>query len=572
MKVLNYANSKAIAGTLQHITWATGDLVGSDGKIRITLPDENGGQQMVFDLVGSFFTSGTDYAITGKNSLGQISLCATSIGKGGTLNLGSNTYELYPLGNSKGLLIKKIYSSESSDCLNSEPETPSIPAGYCEDNCGSGVLDVLYMITPTAQQWLNDTYGIFGGWFTYLEAMEFNLALANSQIVGKRARFRFIDYTPAFPFGVGGNIINNDCGDLNDPVNGMPSHAVLTLQQYGADVGIVLVNIPFNGNGDGYGLGNATSDTDPAFTGGKFACVQSYAIDRATYTHELGHHFGCKHGYDGNTSPACANGKRLQSNTTGTMMASGVSVRIPYFSNPDVNYPDTGESTGETGTRDNAAQIDGAFCIVASNNPPTYFGATYTHSSQIGFGCPFTATASVDPGVQELPSIGLIFDCLGPYTYQWSWSPTYLGTYTAIGSNSPNLSLPSPPNCPKFYLKLRVTTGSCEVQHLKLIFCEPNSACVRSNEQVLEDDMMSKGYKIIPNPAFDKIRIQLSDFGAVENITAISATGLVTKLVNPTEFSDGELTCDVSGFSPGLWFLKIKGKEKDVSLKLAIVR
>lgn len=51
--------------------------------------------------------------------------------------------------------------------------------------------------------------------------------------------------------------------------------------------------------------------------------------------------------------------------------------RIQHFSNPDVLF--AGQATGIDGTRNNAAQIRGAFCEVANNNTPVIFSAHFEH-------------------------------------------------------------------------------------------------------------------------------------------------------------------------------------------------
>ncbi len=571
-KVVTFASNIAQTGSLQYISWATSDVVGSDAKIRITLPNENGGQQMEFDLVGSFFTSETDYVVSGKCSFGQIAIYVTSLGKGATIDLGPSRYEIFPLGDTKGVSIKRDTTVNVGTCDNAEPTEEQNPLGFCETDCGDSYIDVLYMITPEAKLWYQNQYGIFWPVFLYTEAMSFNMGLTNSSVLNKRARFRFIDYIPAFPLGVNGAKLGEDCGKLNNDVNGQPSDAVLTLQQYGADVGILVVNLPFNDQNIGYGFATSNS-TSATNSYERFSCIQAFAVGQYHYAHELAHQIGCQHGTDiGGPSPGCPNGKFLEQNNRVTIVAKGA-LRIPNFSNPVIDY--MGELTGQLHVRDNAAQLRGAFCEIANNNSPTYFGASYVYYPEVKLGCPFSATATVDPGVQEIPGSSMLYDCPGPYNYQWSWTSNLLSPFQTIGTNSPNLELSSPPNCPIFYLKVRVTTPSgCEVVQIQLITCQPSfpsTSCSRSSEAEIYSHNY-ENYQIIPNPARDNINVVLNDFNTVSSITAVGANGALVANLNPLSFENGLLNCDVSNLPSGLWFLNIKGPEKTVVLKLAIGR
>ncbi len=65
-----------------------------------------------------------------------------------------------------------------------------------------------------------------------------------------------------------------------------------------------------------------------------------------------------------------------------------------------------------------------------------------------------------------------------------------------------------------------------------------------------------------------KVLLAKSEVGMME----FNTQGVITPSLIPVSFENGELTCDVSQLATGLWFLNLKGLEKNVVLKLAIVR
>jgi hypothetical protein len=498
-KVLNYVTSQPRLGDVQHIAWAMESLFDSNGKITIALPGENDGQPISFEVTGSHFANETDYAVYGKAEQGEIALYVTSQGRGGSITLVNSTYVLYPLGNTKGVLIKTNPSEgEGGTCATDQ--TPPEVAGYCEDDCGNDVLDVLVMVTPDAQQWLNDNYGLFGLWFLFVETNNINGAFINSIVSNKRVRVNIISYTPEFAWT---GLIGSDMTNFLNSVT-----AQQLAQDNGADIRVMLNNQDYGGVAGAI----PTIQLDPVTTN-KVAIVRVPFIGPIRYTlaHEVAHHFGCWH-----SSPlmsGCRNGKNLLNGKNTIMANAANNTRIQHFSNPDVFFG--GESTGELNIRDNAAQIRGALCEVANNNSPVWFSTDYTHTSVtsgITLDCPFTATANVQPGMQEI--WGNLWNCGTNYTYQWSWSTNNV-TYTNFGTNSPTLNLSAAPNCPFFYLRLTVSTPvGCSVTATKLLFCSQGLAC-RSSGQGDEETPVSvlvEHDRIYPNRAQDRFSVSLEDF------------------------------------------------------------
>jgi Secretion system C-terminal sorting domain/Metallo-peptidase family M12B Reprolysin-like len=555
-KVLNFANNLPHIGNVEHINWLNDQIVGSDGKIRITLPGENGGQPIVFDFLDSYFASETEYAVFGRSSLGEIAVYVTPQGKGGTIDLANSAYAFFPLGANKGLLIKGSPGNSSEVCgVDNSFQTPAIPT-YCDTDCDRSLLDVLAMVTPGASQWLYDNFGIFGLNFLFQETVNINGALINSNVTNKRVRVQIIDYTPTFQLT---NDMENDIITLSASPD-----AQQVLQSSGADVGVLLTYEPAYFP---YGIANSL---DPTSTN-KFCIAQVEQIGYSHYTfaHEVAHQIGCMHSDQVNpNNPTCPHGKNLISGKKTMMAVPSVDfAKILHFSNPNVFY--NNESTGSS-VRNNAAQIRGAMCEVANNNNPVLFSVDFSHTPA-SVGCPFTATANITNGLQQINQF--LWNCGTNYTYQWAWS-TNNTTWLNFGSNSPILDLPaSPPACPVFWLRLTVTTPiGCNKVYKKLLVCD-NLPCVLIREDhIFQETEVFEYNRVIPNPADNSIEVLLEHITEVNNVMAINSQGELAQDLKILDFSNGKLQCDVSGLPSGIWFLNINGSEKNVVLKFVIAR
>ncbi len=106
-KVIATATSSANPGSLLYILWSE-NLVDNNGNITVTLPTENGGQPITFQVIGFSSQNVNEYNITGKSSIGQIGIFSHPLGKVGTINIGLNSYDILPLGTSKGVVFKKL--------------------------------------------------------------------------------------------------------------------------------------------------------------------------------------------------------------------------------------------------------------------------------------------------------------------------------------------------------------------------------------------------------------------------------------------------------------------------------
>jgi Metallo-peptidase family M12 len=556
MKIVTFATNQPHLGDVLYIDWTPlGSLFNTTGDIAITLPDENGGQPIPFKVVGFDFTSETDYAIYGRSAQGDIALYTTQQGTGGTITLLNSVYAMYPLGDTKGVLIKKnLLAAEGIACAVDIADED--PYEACEGDCGKGILDVLVMVTPAAKTYLIDTYGIFWQWVLYSETNTINGAFVNSLIPNKRVRFQTIDYTPTFPLSI---FAEDDMELLENNPN-----AATTLLNSGADVGLLLTNQNY------IGFKGIASTLDPSGNDDKFCIVEVSTFAFPNYfviAHEIAHVMGCRHDDDPTNDITCPHGKVLTLTSRATIMGTMFTKnRIQHFSNPAVYYG--GQSTGFPAVQDNAVQIrGGGLCVLADDNSPVWFSVDYDHEPlEIYSECPLQTSASISPG-QFITWSGGLLTCTGPYTYQWSWS-TNNTSYTNVGTNSPNLYLPIPPACPIFQLRVTVTSSNgCSASYTKGFVCN-NGPCVRDNEQLHEEELPAEGNVLIPNPAFDRIQISLESSSINPEVLAINTNGQIVSRLPVIAFEKGILTCDVSSLPSGLWFVEVEGN----AFKLAIAR
>lgn len=138
--------------------------------------------------------------------------------------------------------------------------------------------------------------------------------------------------------------------------------------EFGADI-VVLIE---ENTGASESAGFTMDSPNVNFRDSAFVVVKRTAM-RTSYTlaHEIGHIFGCQH----DTAHATSSGSYSYSrgfsfvaggNTYRTIMAEGTGTRIPYFSNPAVQYLSV--ATGQNGVANNAWTIRTNTSVVAAFN------------------------------------------------------------------------------------------------------------------------------------------------------------------------------------------------------------
>ena len=160
-KVLSFVNAIPRQGDLKYLNWNAQGLTDGSGKITITLPGENNGQPIAFEIIGADYETPTQYALFGRSPSGNVALYVTPQGTGGVIDLVTSVYSIFPLGGVKGTMIKLAASTGEDVKCGTEAQKAEEMISYCEEDCGEAVLDVLAMITPAANTWLANTFGIY---------------------------------------------------------------------------------------------------------------------------------------------------------------------------------------------------------------------------------------------------------------------------------------------------------------------------------------------------------------------------------------------------------------------------
>jgi Secretion system C-terminal sorting domain len=322
--------------------------------------------------------------------------------------------------------------------------------------------------------------------------------------------------------------------------------------------------------------GAIPNDQGDPFSTNKVGIVEVPFIGpiRYTFAHEVAHHFGCWHSMP--TIAGCPNGTYMPTITRNTIMANGPlgaaadNSRIQNFSNPAVVL------TGMAGTRDNAAQIRGAFCEVA-NNMNSQFHAVVSKTT-LGPICLWethTFSANVFAGICTDPFTFEEFPCTtGPYQFEWRVSASPDFNFSQIIGNAQTVTH-TIQNCPT-YLRLTVTSanGLTTVTTVTLnclggpcdgLTPEPTDRSLQTKKSV-QDRVQCR-----PNPANGELVVSSRDLESITHATIIDAAGNVK---SQQRFSDGytEIKLDVSSLAQGLWLLHVQGPKLDKVLKFNILR
>ena len=450
-KIFNYLSSLPYKDTLYYLQLSPN--IEDNGYVSMNLPNGN----VSFKIQDILFDGDTSFTLIASAPQGNLSLYKTSTAIGGTIDLGNTVYALYPFGTSLHVLMKyDLTKMTPGDCTVADSVVAAISGeiAMCGTTCDKTYVDVLAMVTPDARLWLDNHWGIYANWYLFVETHNFNTAMFNSEVGGKRIRVRIIDFEPNFAYDPDHDI------DKDTKSLGNSFLAQYLTDYYKCDIGVMLTDRGYwfydylGYYHEVYGNANSLNPN----TSNKFCIVETPFIDpiRYTFAHEVAHQFGSLHENDFENSTGCPHGKVLDFGNyyRYTIMARAPhNGRIPYFSNPDVSY--MGVSTGEIDYRDNAHQIDSqAFCKVEDNKNLTIFEAKI----ETGIVCaelPLTLDADVEHGFFTPPAVLSVTPYgVGPYQYEWYWSLNGLFNPSHYLGSTSSIYLLQPPDCPTFYVSL----------------------------------------------------------------------------------------------------------------------
>lgn len=183
--------------------------------------------------------------------------------------------------------------------------------------------------------------------------------------------------------------------------------------------------------GDVAGIGWILTALDATMAQRAFSITTYYSLGSLTFPHELGHNMGCDHDQENIT----ADGYRLFSYARGwrfygaedsklyrTVMSYAPGTRIPYFSNPDINYKGTptGVSVSDPDEAHCALAITQSAPYLAQNRPQIAEGETEGEAPVVyeGYYCELLGGIYTNELLRSLlpPFAIALFDLLDPET------------------------------------------------------------------------------------------------------------------------------------------------------------
>jgi len=232
--------------------------------------------------------------------------------------------------------------------------------GACSDD--GSVLDVLIVYTASARNAAGGTNGITA--LANSAVLSANNSYTNSNVPTRLnlAHVAQIDYSEA-GFSTGLNRLRS----RND---GFADEAHTLRDQYNADFVAM-----FSTDSGACGIGFLMRNLSPGFQASAFTVTRySCAVGNLSFAHEIGHNMGCAHDRDNSSSGlySYSFGHRWVSTDNNRQYRSVMSYspgsRIPYFSNPDVDY--RGTPTGIAASQSNSAYN----AQTIANSAPTIAG------------------------------------------------------------------------------------------------------------------------------------------------------------------------------------------------------
>ncbi|HNL37516.1 MAG: zinc-dependent metalloprotease [Saprospiraceae bacterium] len=456
---------------------------------------------------GIFLQSSGDTTYTWWGELpdaeGYVGITANNTGKLIVVSTPTQRYMLHPLSSRYNAQVTLAPDTLDKACALEDTETdPPPPGPGCEVDTCKNIINALVLVTPEA---ISEVVGyhpdpVYAALYFTLGEQTMNYILINSNVVGKTFRFVRETYTE-FHFSSNNNIFY-DIDSLE-----VDQNAWNRLAANQADVIILLTNDRY---GDYAGIESVQPNMPVAIVSAKHLFGP-----RFTFAHEIGHMLDARHSREsqgGNipdNSPGCNTGYRAEAVGAGyvyTVMAvidAGES-RIPYFSNPNINY--SGVPIGNAKSY-NAAYITETICTVAD-----FFFPTDELRAEIAGPAPNCTQGATYTAALDLPGAGVPGNA--PFTYKWYFgaapytnplSGTFIGNSHTVSLNAAAIPYE------KYWLYLSVHSSDGVTATTLREFVNP---CFAAEEKAaLPDGTMrpSTGFVCYPNPASDRVTIAFSE-------------------------------------------------------------
>lgn len=483
---------------------------------------------------------------------GYITIIAKDGNLFGQININDDVYELIDLGERKNILVKwDLTSFPSIQCAVTSNESLNVPVTEQISNRNSACdVSVLVLYTSRAAAIANPRDK------AVLAIKQTNEIARNSSVP--------ISFSLAGVAELTGFIENQDSDDTRDRLK-LNQLANQLRDLYHAD----MVSLFTDGNfiyEDNLGYiyqvtGNSYLDrwgqNDWAYN----VIEIDAALGRYTFTHELTHHFGCKHDNDDRGLPDYVFSARAYRFLTGwwpfrkerkTLLCNlyeGES-NIMHWSNPSIKFKK--EKTGVVNERNNAAQVTTMGCTVSD------FRSFTTTSMTVSISGPDESAA----GQIVIYNVD-VANCTNILNIYWEYSFDGFHFKPAQGSLSCSLTMPS-----KGSLYVRVTVICQEGNQKETAFImtlnanDPDSnPRIRCDQQYLISGTENIGFEnlsIYPIPAGELLNIKFNlHMTSKLNINIIDITGkLIDEIINtPLNSGKHEIKYDISELNSGIYIL-----------------
>jgi hypothetical protein len=288
----------------------------------------------------------------------------------GTIQVGTDTYEIRPQGNRH--VVEKLNLAAFEKCRGTaearDTAGSSVPISAPAGDLANVSVDLLSVYTPQARA--------AAGGSAQMEAIiqsavdMANLSFSNSLV---NTAYRLVRTA---------EVAHNDAGDLNLDLSWVRADATVAALRNAAGADLVSLIVE---NGAGYcGMGFVMHGVSSSFASSAFqVTARSCAVGNLSFAHEHGHNIGMEHDPTNGSAPTSAsypwsfghlaNGVFRTVMSYATECPSGCA-RVPYFSNPSVAY--SGYPAGVAYQRDNArtarltTPVAAAFRAEAATTPP----------------------------------------------------------------------------------------------------------------------------------------------------------------------------------------------------------